>query len=263
MIIRKLIPLLEALDIKKGIVCLVGTAEKDTLIHRLASLYSGRMGITSITPTTSFPADIPAYQIIADKKQQMMLINTATKTYRIIAYAQSSEKKGTLLGIPSGLIEIIHTQAQFNLSVVRVDLPFHNLDINNSIDKEIFSLPIGTTKIIPIISIAEMEQSLLAKTILPARHGKGMRLISKIGIGNPIKPIHLAKSMVRLLESIEGGNSIKIIPLININKSYFTQEEQNGITTADLALSITHQFDQVVITYTDRNTPFATVVSRY
>ncbi|CAB1275677.1 hypothetical protein [Candidatus Nitrosacidococcus tergens] len=263
MIIRKSIPLLEALDIKKGIICLVGTAEKDTLIHRLATLYSGRMGITSITPIPSFPKDMPAYQIIADKKQQVMLINTATKTYRIIAYAQSSEKKGTLLGIPSGLIEIIHTQAQFNLSVVRADLPFHHFDISNPIDKKIFSLPIGTIMIIPIISIAEMEQSLLAKTILPIRQGKGMRFISKIGIGNPIKPIYLAKSMVELLENIEGGNSTKIIPLISINKSYFTQEEQDGIITAELALSITHQFDQVVIAYTDRNTPFATVVSRY
>jgi hypothetical protein len=59
--------LIEVLDARSGMVCLVGAGGKKTTLYRLASIHPGRIGVTSTVAIPPFPETLEAYKVIAQE----------------------------------------------------------------------------------------------------------------------------------------------------------------------------------------------------
>lgn len=248
--------LLNALEIRRGIVCLVGAGEKKTILYRLAMLHPGRIGITSTaTHIPLFPHNISAYQVITDEKLLPPLVSAAAKTHRLVAYAQPSTRKRRLAGLLPSLVGTIHRQAGFDITLVKAD-EAHHCRIKAPGTKEPL-VPAEATIVIPIISALAINQPLSEKI---AYRIDQIEAITKLKEGEILKPMHLARLLASPQGGLKGVGKAKVIPLINMGDGPVW--EKQGIITAEIALSLTERFDRVVLARVNQSSSLVKVVHR-
>jgi probable selenium-dependent hydroxylase accessory protein YqeC len=257
MIISEPSPLLNALEIGRGIVCLVGAGGKKTTLYRLAMLYPGRVGITSTAAyIPPFPNRISAYQVITDEKQLLTLVSAVAKTHRLIAYAQPSAKKGRLAGLSPTLIGKIHQQANFDISLVKADEAYNRWIKAPGAEEPI--IPEETATVIPIVSVLAIGQPLSEKIAHRVKHIESIIRIKK---GEILRPIHLARLLASSQGSLKKVSKAKVVPLINMIDGPVW--EKQGIATAEIALTLTDRFDRIVLACMSQADPLVIIVRRY
>jgi probable selenium-dependent hydroxylase accessory protein YqeC len=248
--------LLNALEIGRGIVCLVGAGGKKTTLYRLAMLHPGRVGITSTaTHIPPFPDKISAYQVITDEGLLLTLVSAVAKTHRLIAYAQPSIKKGHLAGLSPALIGKIHRLAGFDISLVKADEAPNRWIKAPGAEEPI--IPKEAATVIPIVSALAIGQPLSEKI---AYRIEQIETIIRIKAGEILKPIHLARLLASPQGSLKGVGKAKIVPLINMIDG--PTWEKQGIATAEIALSLTNRFDRVVLARMNHANPLVKVIRR-
>lgn len=248
--------LLNALEIGRGIVCLMGAGGKKTILYRLAMLHPGRIGITSTTLIPPFPNKVSAYQVITEEKLLLTLVSAAAKTHRLIAYTQPSVKKGYLAGISPSLVAMIHRQAGFDISLVNTDTAQGRWIKAPSMEKT--AIPEQATHVIPVLSALALGQPLSENIACQAER---IEPIIRIKVGEILKPVHLARLLASSPEKLKGGRKVKIIPLINMIDG--PRWETQGAVAAEIALSLTNHFDRVVLTRMNCPNPLVRVVHRH
>lgn len=256
MIISKPNSLLDALEAWRGIVCLVGAGGKKTTLYRLAMLHPGRIGITSTAHIPPFPNKVSAYQIITDEKLLLTLVSAAAQTHRLIAYAQPSIKKGRLAGISPSLVEMIHRQAGFDVSLVKADGARSRWLKAPGAQEPV--IPEKATHVIPVISALAIGQPLSEKI---AHRVENIEAIIRIKAGEILKPIHLARLLASPQGGLKGVGKAKIVPLINMIDG--PAWENQAIAVAELALSLTDRFDRVVLACMNLPNPLVGVIRRH
>lgn len=238
--------LLSALEAWHGIVCLVGRGDTEALLYHLAMLHPGLVGITSTTPISSFPNKISAYQVITEEKLLPALVGVAAETYRLVAYAQPSVRKGHLAGVSPSLIDVTHQQGGFDVTLVKAEgvhshWPKAPMEIESII-------PQGASTIILMISTPILGQLL------------GHKKATGIKNSNTLKPTYLARQLASPTEGLKGVGKAKVIPLINMADEPAWEEQ--GIAIAEAALLLTERFDRVVLTCMRRGNPMVRVIRR-
>ncbi len=242
--------LLSALEAWRGIICLVGKGDTEALLYHLAMLHPGLVGITATTPISSFPNQISAYQIITEEKLLPTLVRTAAETYRLVAYAQPSIKKGLLAGVSPSLIGVTHRQGRFDVTLVKGNTG-HSHWPQASTEMESI-IPEETSTVILMLSAPALGQFPSQKI--------AHRKLASLENSNILKPDYLAQLLASPTGGLKRAGKAKIIPLINMADEPVWKTQ--GIAIAETTLLQTEQFDRVVLTCMNRANPLVRVIRR-
>ena len=113
--------LLDALAAHEGIVCAVGAGGKKSLLYRLLSAHSGRVGLTASAMSAPPPRRLVDWRGIESAQVLDEQIPRAAMTHRRLAFACPSEKSGRVSGLAVEQIARLHTQVPFDLTLVKAD----------------------------------------------------------------------------------------------------------------------------------------------
>lgn len=113
--------LLDALAAHEGIVCAVGAGGKKSLLYRLLSEHPGRVGLTASAMSAPPPRRLVDWHCIGSADELDTQVPHAAMTHRRLAFACPSHKSGRVSGLAVEQIARLHTQAPFDLTLVKAD----------------------------------------------------------------------------------------------------------------------------------------------
>lgn len=113
--------LLDALAAHRGIVCAVGAGGKKSLLYRLVSAHTGRVGLTASAMSAPPPRHLVDWRCIDTAAALDDQVPHAAISHRRLAFACPSEKSGRVSGLAGEQIARLHKQVPFDLTLVKAD----------------------------------------------------------------------------------------------------------------------------------------------
>jgi len=247
--------LLDILESQRGMVCAVGAGGKKTTLYRIASLHSGRIGITSTVPIAHFPRTLAAHEVIAEEQLLAKAVIESGRRHRVVAFALPEVKKARYGGLTGELIHEIHEAARFDCLLVKADgARMRWIKAPDAAEPQI---PPGTTTVLPILSARAIGEPLTDRV---AHRPSRVAAVTGARVGETLSAMHLA----RLLASPDGalrrtGNA-SVVPVLNMVDDSTLQELAEEV--ARQALDLTDRFDRIVLTSAERRDPLVDVITR-
>ena len=208
--------LVDALEVRYGIVCAVGAGGKKSVLYQLVREHSGRVALTATVHTTEFPADLGMQQIIDDDANLQHRV-AAADAARCVAYACPSSKPGRHAGAAPETIRAIHDAGGFVATYVKADGARMRWIKAPSSDEPLV-VP-GADTVIPVVS---------------AR-----------AIGEPLTPEAVGRLLASEQGSLQCTAGARVAPVINMVDN--EQQEKMARAAASAALAMTSRFDRVVL----------------
>lgn len=247
--------LLDALDARSGLVCFVGAGGKKTALYRLATIHPGRVGITATVHIPFFPKALKARQVVANHDELLPAVLAALAEDEKIAFASPSEKHGRFSGLEPSLITRIHTEAGFDVTLIKADGARSRwIKAPNEAEPQI---PSDATIVIPVVSARAIGERLSRRI---AHRLERIESVCGVRLGEPVTPLHVARLLADEQGGLCGSGNARVVPLINM----VDDEERKAlaIEVAEHALDVCKRFDRVVLTSMRRDDPLIDVIRR-
>ncbi len=245
--------LLDALDARSGVVCLVGAGGKKTTLYRLAAAHPGRVGITATVHIPFFPKTLKAARVIAPGDELLPAIIDALARDKKIAFAHPADKRGRFAGLEASLIARIQAEVGFDVVLVKADGARNRwLKAPNEVEPQI---PSEARTVIPVVSARVIGEKLSERI---AHRIDRVESICGVRRGEPITPLHIARLLADERGGLRGSGKAHVIPLINM----VDDEERKAlaIEVAEHALRLSSRFDRVVLGAMRRDNPLVDVI---
>lgn len=247
--------LLEALEARRGVVCLVGAGGKKTTLYRLAAAHGGRVGITSTVAIPPFPAALAARRVIADDSVILAKVAEAAARARVVAFAKPSIKPGRLGGIEPSQVVAISAAARFEVTLVKADGARSRWIKAPEIDEP--QIPKEASTVIPVVSARAIGEPL--SDHIAHRVDRLARLL-KMRPGDILTAEHIACLLANEEGMLKDVGRARVIPLINMVDNGAIKDMAWEAATRALALS--ERFDRVVLACMRHPVPLVGVVER-
>ena len=231
--------LIDALDAREGIICVVGAGGKKSAIYQLAREHPGRLALTATVHTTVFPDDL-GLQTIIDDDANLTARVAAADPERSVAYACPSNKPGRHAGARPATIRAIHDAGGFSATLVKADGARMRWIKAPEADEPIV-VP-GADIVIPVVSARAIGESLSERV---AHRVDRVAAVTGVAPGEVLTP----ESVGRLLASEQGSlyraAGARIAPVINMVDN--NGKEELARAAARVAIASTSRFDRVVL----------------
>jgi probable selenium-dependent hydroxylase accessory protein YqeC len=246
-------PILEALSIRGGIVCMVGAGGKKSAMYHIAERFPGTVGLTTTTHMSFFRRNQTDATVIApglELYDQVLL----KKPVRVIGFACPSGKVKRNSGITPDDVMRIHAGAGFNLCLVKADGARGRLIKAPGPHEPV--LPPEFSTLIPVVSAHAIGQPLSGQI---AHRPERVAAITGILPDELITPLHIARLLTSPDGLLKGAGTATVAPLINMvdNELLLQRARESALQ----ALLLSERFDRVVLTSFNR-TGLVEVVSR-
>ena len=227
--------LLSALDLSGGVVSLIGAGGKKTTMYELASLFDGRVALTSTSHM--FQYDETKVDLVTIDRDSPLEFNLDA---RVVAYAGPTETRNRVGGLMPSQIETIWRKGNYDLVIIKADGARSRM-IKAPADHEPL-IPDFTQLVLPLTSGIVIGQSL---TSLIAHRVDLLAEILDLEVGDMIKPLHLAKLISSPKGSLRGTKNMRVVPVINMVDD--ARIEAACTEAALIAFSLTNRFDRIVL----------------
>ena len=227
--------LLSALDLSGGVVSLIGAGGKKTTMYELASLFDGRVALTSTSHM--FQYDETKVDLVTIDRNSPLEFNLDA---RVVAYAGPTETRNRVGGLMPSQIETIWRKGNYGLVIIKADGARSRM-IKAPADHEPL-IPDFTQLVLPLTSGIVIGQSL---TSLIAHRVDLLAEILELEVGGMIKPLHLAKLISSPKGSLRGTKNMRVVPVINMVDD--ARIEAACTEAALIAFSLTNRFDRIVL----------------
>lgn len=244
--------LLDVCNARSGIVCTTGAGGKKTTLYRLAAAHGGRVALTATVTTLAVPPRYRDIEILAPAAELKARVLGA-RPLRRIAFAEAIEKAGRQGGIPPELIEDIHREGDFDVTLVKADGARMRLIKAPGTHEP--RIPSGTATVIPVVSAHVIGQPLTAAI---AHRPELIAAITGAEPGEALRPIHLARLIASSDGALRGTGTAQVVPVINMVDDAGLKAAAHE--AARQALSLTARFDRVVLACMTADDPIVAVV---
>ncbi len=231
--------LIDALDVREGVICVVGAGGKKSVIFQLAREHPGRVALTATVHTTVFPDDLGLQRIIDDDANLEAQVAGADRD-RSVAYACPSSKPGRHAGAMPATIRAIHDAGGFAATLVKADGARMRWIKAPGSDEPI--LVPGVDTVIPVVSARAIGETLSERV---AHRVDRVAAVTGIAPGEVLT----SEAVGRLLASDQGSlhctAGARVAPVINMVDN--DDKEQRARAAASAAIAMTSRFDRVVL----------------
>lgn len=247
--------LIDVLEARAGIVCLVGAGGKKSTIYRIVSGFTGRIAVTATVHTPPFRKRLAAETLIAPAAELTAVVAGASAA-RVVAYACPSDKKARLAGVDPEIVAHIHESCGFDVTLVKADgARLRRIKAPGPHEP---AVPGRCATLIPLVSVRAVGEP-LDQT---AAHRP--ELIAELTGAVPGEPIG-ADHVARLLAHPRGGmkhaeRADRVVPVINMVDT--DEQKYTARLIADQVLQRVPALDRVVLTRMVSDDPVVEVVRR-
>jgi probable selenium-dependent hydroxylase accessory protein YqeC len=203
--------LLDLLQARAGLVCLVGAGGKKTTLYRLAAAHPGRVGITSTVYTPYFPKTLEAARIVTEDDAMLESVTDAAATARVVAFARPSMKHHRLAGLAPARIAQIHERAGFDVTLIKCDGARGRRIKAPGVDEP--QVPADASTVIPIVSALAIGQPLSERI---AHRVERIAAVTGARPGDPITTEHVARLLASEQGALKNVGAATVVPLINM-----------------------------------------------
>lgn len=112
--------LIDLLEARSGLLCLVGAGGKKSTMARLVAQHPGRVAVTATVHTLPFRRGLADVTVIAPHHRLAARVRAETQA-RVVAYACPSDKRARLAGVDPELVARLHRDCAFDLTVIKAD----------------------------------------------------------------------------------------------------------------------------------------------
>lgn len=250
---------IDALEARRGIVAVVGAGGKKTTLHRLIEAHRA-IGTKRIALTTTVKMaraagslDIPV--IVGDADEVLSAVRSNRGSAASVLIAAPSKTANRLSGMPPDLIQRIHNEGGFDVTLVKADGARMRLIKAPGDDEPL--LPEGTTTILPVVSAR-----VSGKPMSPRIAHCPERLLTIIDdvIGAEMKPHHVARLLVSDKGALQRVVQAHVVPIINMVDGPELLDFARQAARA--ALTATARYDRIVLASMLAEAPMVELVTR-
>ena len=246
--------LIDLLQARQGMVCVVGAGGKKTTLYTLAARHPGRVGITTTVKLMPFPDNLAGQRIIASGTQLIEQTLAAARTERKVAFARHGCKDHRVSGLNQSALDTIRQQAGFDLLLVKADGARQRM-IKAPADHEPV-IPTGTTTVLALVSGQVIGRRLDDRI---AHRLERLAAVTGAKQGEILQPLHIARLLTSEQGLLKNTAGIRVVPIINQVDDVGCQAAAEA---ARLALSLTDRFDYVVLAAMNRAQPMVEIIRR-
>lgn len=229
--------LLQALEVDKGVICLVGAGGKKTCMYHLAGIFPGRVLLTSTAHM--YPYDTKRIDRLVDWGDDGANFELL-QSERVIALASKTETPKRIGGVTDEALREVLDKHHFDVCVVKGDGA--RARWIKAPEQYEPMIPTMTDIVIPVVSVKAIGRPLDTRT---AHRPEKIAEVAGCRPGDLIT----ARSVSKLLSSTEGAlkdaSNFKIVPLLNMVDN--TRAQNLARKVAERALAQTDQFDKVLL----------------
>jgi probable selenium-dependent hydroxylase accessory protein YqeC len=250
--------LIDALQARSGIVALVGAGGKKSTIHRLVQAHQAigtpRIALTATVQSAAAPRtlDVETLIIDSDAEARAAAARLENGTFH---FAGPPIKPRRFGGLSEQLIQEVHCQGAFDVTLVKADGARMRL-IKAPNDHEP-ALPSCATTVLPVVSARAFGRPLSDKL---AHRPELLVDVLDVEIGMELTPLHVAKLLTSQGGALRRTGGVPVVPIINMvdNTERLALSREAALT----ALSMTEDFDRVVLASMTSDTPLVAVVRK-
>lgn len=248
--------LIDVLGASNGIVALVGAGGKKSTLRRLLDAHRAigtpRVALAATVQIAAVPKALGVETLIIDGSTDMAVARTRSQEGTFL-FAGPPIRPGRFRGLPGQLIDEIHRRAAFDVSLVKADGARMRM-IKAPNDREP-ALPASTTTVLPVVSARVFGRPLNAKLV-----HRPERLIDILDaeIGTNLTPLHIAKLLTSQGGALRRTGGVPVVPIINMVDN--AERLELSKQAASIALSMTEDFNRVVLASMTSGTPLVDVV---
>ena len=262
---------IDALEARRGIVAVVGAGGKKSTLHRLIEAHRAigtkRLALTTTVKMAPVPAsqDIQTMTGNAEEVLEAVRADGASATSIVIAAPSSRPSRGSetnrnsgtgwLSGMPPEVIEKIHCDGRFDVTLVKADGA--RMRWIKAPDDDEPLLPSGVTTILPIVSARVLGQPLTARI---AYRPERLAAVIDEAMDTELTPRHLARLLVSDHGALHRVGSAHVVPVINMVDEPEMLELARKAATA--ALLATDRYERIVLASMSATSPLIEVVTR-
>ncbi|MGH8584444.1 MAG: selenium cofactor biosynthesis protein YqeC [Gammaproteobacteria bacterium] len=230
--------LLDLLEARRGLVCMVGAGGKKTILYRLAAEHPGRVAVSATSHVEHFPKWLSAV-VIAPEAELLEQVRDALSRNTIVAFAQPSAKAGRFAGLSGAALEEIVLHAGFDVCFVKADGARNRL--LKAPDEHEPPIPTGTHTVIPVLSAKALGLPVSDRVVHRLEH---FTAVTGARPGQAITPSHLARLLSAEHGALQNVGNAHVVPVITMAGGERTAPAREA---AQKALTLTARFDRVVL----------------
>ncbi len=250
---------IDALGARHGIVAIVGAGGKKSTLHRLIEAHrlvgTRRVALTTTVKMAPAAASLKLPMIVDQPERLLNAIrpSVGTEGCTLIAGPMTTAKR--LSGLPTSLIQTLHIEGRFDVTLVKADGARMRLIKAPSEEEPV--LPTGTATVLPMVSARALGKPISER--LAHRPERLLTIIDDV-LGANVTPQHLARLLTSDKGALQRVGQAEVVPIINmVDHSDLLPPTREA---ARAALSVTDRYDRVVLTSMLADSPLVEVVHR-
>jgi probable selenium-dependent hydroxylase accessory protein YqeC len=250
---------IDALEARQGIVAVVGAGGKKSTMHRLVEAHRAigtrRIALTTTVKMARAPASLTIPMLVAPPETVLSAVRSDREAAISLLMAAPSTTTDRLSGLPPALIQRLHIEGRFDITLVKADGARMRMIKAPNDDEPL--LPEGTTTVLPIVSARVFGQTI--STRIAHRPERLLPIIDDL-MGVEVKPSHVARLLVSANGALHRVGLAHIVPIINMVDS--PARLKLAREAAKAALSATDRYDRIILTSMSAAAPLVEIVSR-
>lgn len=250
---------IDALEARRGIVAVVGAGGKKSTLHKLIEAHRA-IGTKRIALTTTVRMAPPATSlqlltIVSDANKMLPEVRSTRSSEAAALIAASSDASGRLSGVPSDLVQHIHTEGEFDVTLVKADGARMRLIKAPNDDEPL--VPAGTKTILPIVSAKAFGKPISAR--IAHRPEKLLAVIDDV-MGTKLQPHHVARLLSSDKGALQRAGQACVVPIINmVDKPELLDLARRAARTT---LTATDRYERIVLASMLTALPLREIVGR-
>jgi probable selenium-dependent hydroxylase accessory protein YqeC len=251
--------LLDALGAWRGIVAAIGAGGKKSTLIRLLEAHRA-LGTKRILLTSTVQIAAPRTAIGVEPQSLesegvASMIGQSLEREAVMMLAGPERGQGRFCGLPQDRIAGLHREGRFDVSLVKADGARMRM-IKGPKEGEP-ALPVGVDLVLPIVAARAIGRPLDDKT---AFRPERFATIVDLAIGEPIRPVHVARLLASENGALKGADDARVMPVINMVDA--PDRLASAREAARAALAMTDRFDRVALAAMARAEPLIEIVDR-
>jgi probable selenium-dependent hydroxylase accessory protein YqeC len=230
--------LVDVLDARRGIICVVGAGGKKSTLYRLAAGHTGRVAITATVHIPRFPPGVADEIVVVP--DETTLISIPPSAGRIIAFVGGLDKPNRYAGLAPARIDALSAAGAFDVWLVKADGARARMVKAPGAGEP--SLPATTSTVIPVVSARAIGRALDDAT---AHRPEQFAAVTGARLGAPITAEHVGRLLAAPDGMLKGVGTAQVVPVINMVDDDAALAAAR--TAAGIALALTGRYDRVVL----------------
>lgn len=251
--------LIDALEARRGIVAVVGAGGKKSTLHRLLEAHRAvgtkRLALTTTVKMARAATSLRIPMIVSPAEKMLAAVRSARGSEASVLMAVPSEMTGRLSGVPPDLIQPLHIEGRFDVTLVKADGARMRLIKAPNDDEPL--LPEGTTTVLPIVSARVFGKPISAR--IAHRPAKLLAVIDDV-LGADVTPDHVARLLVSNEGALHRVGHAHVVPIINMVDTPDLLDLARQAALA--ALSTTVRYDRIVLASMSAALPLVEIIHR-